>query len=356
MRTNRWILIPCIIAMLILVQLSCDLGSVVPEVEIPGQEDGQASQPEPTAVTVQQEPTPPFDVPDPQAGTGNVLGRIVWNEAPVAGTEVQLCEDFGMFSGCEGVNFLTTTDPDGYYLFTNIPPGEFALAVHAIDSDTWLYVTEGLGFGANKYLIEADNTLTIGSQSIYKFDLVQVSPLDDAQIQEGQPELTWEPYPGAAYYEVYLSPERGSAVFVSDEAEEPQITPPVPLLNCEYTWQIEAYNAGDQKIAEHDGYWHFIVSGQEYSCNIVLNSPKDGAVVAAQGLELSWEEHPLATSYRVHIWDKDYTDILDGPLVNGTGYTVDLVIPSGAYQWYITAYDSGDNEIARSDFYKFTVP
>ena len=56
-------------------------------------------------------------------------------------------------------------------------------------------------------------TLTIGTQSILKFDLIQTSPGDDASIAEALPALTREAYLNADYYEVYLTPERGQAIF-----------------------------------------------------------------------------------------------------------------------------------------------
>lgn len=357
MHHNRLFPVILIILTLVVVQLACDMGTIVEQVEENLPQDSGGAAPEPTAIVIQsQPPTPDIDVPQPQPGTGNVVGRILWNNAPVAGDEVLLCEEFGLFSGCEGVNYAAVTDGEGYYIFSNVAPGEYALAVRAIDSDTWLYVTEGLGMGADKFQVLADETLRIPAQSIYKFDLVQLSPAEDAAVPEGQPMLTWQEYPGAAWYEIYLNPDRGRAVFVNDEIYATQIVPQQPLLNCEYTWQIEAYNAEGDKIAEHDGYMHFTVTGQPYFCDVPLLSPQDGAVVNGQGLELSWEAHGLASFYRVHIWDADYTDILDAPRVDGTAYTVGQDIVPGAYTWYITAYDGSDSEIARSDFYEFTVP
>lgn len=353
MHNKRFLLIGFLSLVLILTQLACDLGSMAPQVEIPNVV-GPAT--DPTSIVVQQEPTPDIEVPDPQPGTGNVVGRILWNNQPVVGTEVILCEEFGMFSGCQGINFSVNTDQNGYYLFTDIPPGEYALAAHAIDRDRWIYVVEGLGFTATKYLVQADDTLIISSKSIYKYDLVQNYPADGASVTDGQPTLTWEAYPGAAYYEVYLTPDRGHAIFVSEKINDTQISPVEPLLNCEYTWQIEAFNTNGVKIAEYDGYYHFTITGQQFSCEILLTFPQDGASVSGNNLQLSWEEHPLASYYRVHIWDQDYVDILDSVHSNEVNYIVSQVINPGIYTWYITAYNSSDDDIARSDFYEFTVP
>ena len=186
--------------------------------------------------------------------------------------------------------------------------------------------------------------------------MIQTSPGDDASIAEALPALTWEAYLDADYYEVYLTPERGQAIFVGNETKETQSTPPQALLNCEYTWQIEVFNSSGVKIAENDGYYHFTVIGQEISCAVTLIRPQDSGNVSGENLELTWEEHPLASYYQVHIWDKDYKDILDGVCLGETSYTVSQIIPPGTYTWYITAYNASDNDVARSDFYKFTIP
>src|SRR6185295_15425886 len=39
----------------------------------------------------------------PEAGKGNVQGKVFYNEQPVEGTEVKLCEEFNQyFGGCKG--------------------------------------------------------------------------------------------------------------------------------------------------------------------------------------------------------------------------------------------------------------
>jgi hypothetical protein len=267
-----------------------------------------------------------------------------------------LCEEFGMVSGCEGVNFSVSTDDNGYYLFLNIPPGEYALTTRAIDKENiWLYVTAGLGIGAKKHLITADETLRIDDQSIYKFDLQQTSPADDGEISESQPTLTWDVYPDAAYYKVYLAPDNGKTIFSDDRVDTNQITPPEPLLGCKYSWKVEAYNADENKIAEHSSYSYFTVIDQPDTCYVPLISPKHRASLAAAGLTLSWEAHSLASYYRVVIWDKDYKDQVDRVTTTETTFVVPITLEPGKYKWYITVYDQEDDEIARSDFYEFTI-
>jgi hypothetical protein len=300
-------------------------------------------------------PTPAIEVPLPQAGTGNVVGRILWNNRPVVGIEVQLCENFDWMGGCEGISFSTNTDDKGYYLFQNVTPGEYALAAHAIDKDSWLYVTAGLGFGAEKYTVTADKTLFIEEQSIYKFDLKLTYPAKNAEIDVAQPALTWDPYPDAAYYEVYLTSEKSGAIYVNERVDTNQITPSKPLLGCSYTWQVDAFNADGTKIAESDGYFHFDLVDQQVTCLVKIISPQDGASLSAANLTLTWEAHPMAAYYRVVVWDEDYNDLLGRARSDGTTYIVTQALGAGKYKWYVIAYDESDNQIAQSDFYEFTI-
>jgi hypothetical protein len=300
-------------------------------------------------------PTPDIEVADPDPDMANVVGRILWNEMPAPDLEVKLCEEMGMVSGCEGAEYSAQTDADGIYLVANITPSEYALAVESFDGEHWMYVTAGLGIGAKKYTVEANKTLRIPEQSIYKFDLVQTRPDEDESVSEARPLLEWDPYPDAAYYEVYLTQDNGSALFVHEKTETNSIAPKRDLLGCEYTWQVEAFNDQGTKIAEKDGYSHFKVVDQPLACYLEVVSPGNGASVAGSGIVLEWKAHELAKYYRVHLWDADYKDLLEGMKVDGTSYTVPLTVAPGRYKWYVTAYDSDDAQFAQSDFIEFSV-
>jgi hypothetical protein len=309
----------------------------------------------PTARKTEAAPTLDIEVPDPKPGTGNVVGKIVWNELPAADLEVRLCDEIGIATGCKGNPYETRTDGEGVYLFTDVEPGEYALAVASFDGNHWLYVTAGLGISAKKYTVGAGETLRVPQQAIYKFDLIQTRPEEDAETAEARPTLEWEPYPEAAYYEVYLTQEHGSPIFLNERTEASTISPGRDLLACEYTWQVEAFNSLGSKIAEQDGYSHFKVVDQPLSCYLNVVSPVNGAAVPGSGIVLEWEAHELAAYYRVHVWDSEYKDLLDGMKVDGTSYTVPQILPPGKYQWYVTAYDEDDDSFAQSDFIEFTV-
>jgi hypothetical protein len=309
----------------------------------------------PTARKTAAAPALDVEVPDPKPGTGNVVGKIVWNELPAADLEVRLCDEIGIATGCKGNPYETRTDGEGVYLFTDVEPGEYALAVASFDGDHWLYVTAGLGISAKKYAVAAGETLRVAQQAIYKFDLIQTRPEEDAETAEARPTLEWEPYPDAAYYEVYLTQKNGSAIFTEERAETHSITLGKDLLACEYTWQVEAFNSRGSKIAEQDGYSHFTVVDQPLSCYLDILAPHNGATVSGSGIVLEWEPHELAAYYRVHIWDAAYNDLLEGMKVDGTSYAVPQTLPAGNYKWYVSAYDADDKQFAQSEFIEFSV-
>src|SRR5262245_8809548 len=53
----------------------------------------------------------------PAPGTGNVQGKVLYNNAPVENIEVKLCETFSRFiSGCSGQIYSAKTDKDGDFV------------------------------------------------------------------------------------------------------------------------------------------------------------------------------------------------------------------------------------------------
>src|ERR1044072_6796459 len=62
----------------------------------------------------------------PPPRTGNVQGKVLYNNAPVEGIDVRLCETFSRFvSGCGGKIYTAKTDKDGDFVITNVPPKEY---------------------------------------------------------------------------------------------------------------------------------------------------------------------------------------------------------------------------------------
>jgi hypothetical protein len=262
-----------------------------------------------------------------------------------------------LLGGCEGAQYSATTDSNGQYVITEVAPGEYAMVVRALDVDKWLYITAGLGISARKYSVTAGQTLTVGDQSIHKFDLRQTYPAEDENINEATPTLKWDAYPAAAYYEVYLTQEKGSAILLNQKTEENEFTLPNPLLACKFTWQVEAFNAQGVQIAEPDGYSHFNVVNQPTSCYLIITNPLDRASVTGTGLSLSWEAHPMAAYYKAVVFKEKIggDKVLDYAQVNGTSYAFSQSLAAGEYVWWVSAYNQSGDQIAGSDVYYFTV-
>ncbi len=306
-------------------------------------------------------PTPEklkYTGPKPEKGTGNVYGKIIWNGAPAEGLDMLLCQDFNSFSGCKGQEYAVQTQADGSYTFANVEPGIYALSVRVFDSDDWLYVTGGI-LSAADYEVEAGQTLVVEPQSVFKLDLRQQEPAQDTKLKSGERTFQWQVYESAAYYQIYLTPFEGETIFVNERVDDTIIKASLPPINCEYRWNLEAFNTDGVKIAETSDYWEFSVAGEESSCHLIIETPEDGAVIDAKGIFLDWAEHPLAASYKILMWDdsdEDQTNILDFYEVQESQYTFngDLT-PGHRYVWAVYAYNADGNEVAASEIHDFTV-
>src|SRR5918999_5160856 len=82
----------------------------------------------------------------PAPGTGNVQGKVLYNNAPAENIEVKLCETFSRFlSGCGGKTFTAKTDKDGDFVVANVEPKEYeALTVRVFDTDSYIFATSGI--------------------------------------------------------------------------------------------------------------------------------------------------------------------------------------------------------------------
>ena len=295
-----------------------------------------------------------YSGPDPAPGTGNVYGRVLWNGLPAAGVSVEICDDIDYFDGCTGEQYAATTGEDGMFLFADVTPMSYGLEYEALESDGWIYITSGV-LDAAEFEVRADEALFAGDFDAVKYNMELVSPAADSAVHEAQPSLAWQPYPEAAYYEVSLSPERGSSLFSSHELDGTSITADADLLNCSYSWYVKAYNAQGIQIAESDGSWYFDVGDQPYGCKVTGLSPADGAAVAGDSIILSWDVHDLAVYYNVSMYDQSSTAVLDFVRADGPSYTITQAIAAGDYTWVVYAYDQNDDFFAFSETYTLTI-
>lgn len=313
-------------------------------------------------------PLPPTVAPStlpkatPAAGRANIEGRIQWNGKGVANLPVRLCEDRSTLSDCKGNKQETKTNESGDYRFASVTPGEYTVEAKAFDKPYWIFA-KGDITNARKYKVEADKTVSVNTLNIFKVDLQITSPRHKASVKDAQPTITWQPYTGADYYELYLSPQQGSAIMTNERvyASDPsKFQVPVPLLNCKYSMTIVAYNADKIKIAEQEEtFSEFTVTGQDAPCEAKITSPaRDAANVARTGASFAWESHARAAYYKIVLYPAAKSDakVLDFVKIEGaTSYKLDKNLEPGKYNWWIQVYDKDDKHVASSPVAAFTV-
>jgi len=191
----------------------------------------------------------------PAPGTGNVQGKVLFNDQPVENIEVKLCETFSRFlGGCGGKTYVARTDKEGDYVITNVEPKVYeGLLARVFETDSYIFATTGIaGLSANKYEVIAEKTLFASPTNLYKGDLKLVNPKAGAKVSAQNLELKWEAYPDAAYYKFSIYPEEVSVTspYVNERVEGTSYSIDKPLEKGTYRWQVDAYNSADKKLSE----------------------------------------------------------------------------------------------------------
>ena len=203
----------------------------------------------------------------PEAGKANVQGKVLYNEKPVEGVEVKLCEKFNNFiGGCDGETFKTKTDAGGEYLFANVTPRIYeGLLVKVFDTKNYIFATQGLGISSAKYKIEADETFFAPETNLFKDDLKLQNPKKSAKVDAKSLDIKWDAYPDAAYYNLDLSPNEYDAdsSVSEDRIEATNYKVEKNLKNGEYTLRLSAFNANDVKLSDVDDVKFTVTGGGE---------------------------------------------------------------------------------------------
>jgi hypothetical protein len=191
----------------------------------------------------------------PAPGTGNVQGKVLYNNAPVENIDVRLCETFSRFlSGCGGKIYTAKTDKDGDFVITNVPPKEYeGLTVRVFDTDSYVFATTGIaGISSAKYNVVADKTLFVSPTHLFKGDLQVTNPKAGSTVSGENLELKWEPYPDAAYYKFSLSPNEHLVTppYTNQRVDGASFKVNKPLEKGTYRFKVEAFNKGDKKLSE----------------------------------------------------------------------------------------------------------
>lgn len=200
----------------------------------------------------------------PAPGKGNVQGKVLYNDQPVEGIEVKICEDFSTIMGirCDGKTKTTKTDQDGIFVLADLDPKTYGgLTAKVFKSNYYVYPQEGI-MSAQKFAVEADKTIFARDIHLFKDDVKITNPKAGAKADAKNLELKWDAYPDAAYYKISLYPDAGGLPPISNErVEEPTYAVTEELSNGKYRIRVEAYNAGDHKLAESGNDIKFTVTG-----------------------------------------------------------------------------------------------
>jgi len=200
----------------------------------------------------------------PASGTGNVQGKVLYNNAPAANIEVKLCETFSRFlSGCGGKTYTARSDNEGDFVIANVEPKEYeSLMVRVFDTDAYVFATSGIGISAAKYKVVADKTLFVRPTHLFKGDLRTVNPKAGSTVSAQDLELKWDAYPDAAYYKFSLNADNHlvTAPYINEKVEGTAFKVAKPLEKGGYRLKVEAYNSADKKLSETSEETKFTVN------------------------------------------------------------------------------------------------
>lgn len=204
----------------------------------------------------------------PSAGKGNVQGKVFYNEQPVEGVEVKLCETFSRFgTGCGGETYTTKTDGGGEYLIKDVPPKIYeGLVVKVFNTPYYVFATSGIVQSA-KYKIEEGRTFFAPDTNLFKSDLKLTSPKAGSKLDANGIEVKWDAYPDAAYYKLSVYADTSSGAqpnydYIGRRVDGLSFALDKPLVPGSYNCRVEAYNGNDIKLAQSANDVKITVTGE----------------------------------------------------------------------------------------------
>ena len=188
-------------------------------------------------------------------GKSNVAGLVLWNDQPVPKAAVWLCEGFE--GGCVGrYQYRTNTDRNGYYVFENVTPGKYVVAINSFSTAWFIFYFDSEENREQE--VVAGKDLILDPWNIWKMDLTITYPSYRKAIAEEFPTFKWNAYPDAAYYKITLYYDADETfngwdlhqLLDGERVDKNEYTPSEALTTCEYYWYVDAYNAQGTLIAQ----------------------------------------------------------------------------------------------------------
>ena len=201
----------------------------------------------------------------PAAGKGNVQGKVLFNDQPVEGIEVRICENFSTIMGikCDGKTLTTKTDKDGIFVLADLDPKIYGgLTAKVFKSAYYVYPQEGV-MRAQKFTVAADKTIFADDIHLFKDDIKITNPKAGAKVAAQNLELKWDAYPDAAYYKISVFADAGAGAppISNERVDDASYAVTEPLTNGKYRLQVVAYNSSDRKLSESSNDIKFTVTG-----------------------------------------------------------------------------------------------
>ncbi len=97
-------------------------------------------------------------------------------------------------------------------------------------------------------------------------------------------------------------------------------------------------------------------AGASNACS-VLQEPASGSGLGKIGnTTFTWSEQPGATAYVVTFINQNGARVRVGTNTNSTAFYIEILGAGGNYEWFVTAYDEGGNELCSSTASTFSKP
>ena len=175
-----------------------------------------------------------------------------------------------------------------------------------------------------------DNVVIDNDYNRHNARFSYVESVDEAELETPQPNastyaggvrITWDPVPGAKLYRVYVKTENSGWARIAETGETSYIDPNV-VSGKRYTYTVRCMSPdGSRFISDYD---------RDGTSAVYYTAPILRLSNAEDGVQISWDAVPQASSYRVYYrgsngWtklvDTEDTSTVDYDVDSGTRYT-----------------------------------